>query len=58
MPETTMRAALNDALKIAMRDDPDVFVMGEDIAGGQVIKAWDVADELTLCAFTYTWCSK
>ncbi len=34
MPETTMRAALNDALKLAMRDDPDVFVMGEDIAGG------------------------
>tara|TARA_R110002096_G_scaffold217766_3_gene405885 strand:+ start:8387 stop:9382 length:996 start_codon:yes stop_codon:yes gene_type:complete len=29
-----MRAALNDALKIAMRDDPDVFVIGEDIAGG------------------------
>ncbi len=34
MPHTTMRAALNDALKIAMRDDPDVFVIGEDIAGG------------------------
>ncbi len=34
MPDTTMRAALNDALKFAMRDDPDVFVMGEDIAGG------------------------
>ena len=34
MPDTTMRAALNDALKIAMRDDPDVFVIGEDIAGG------------------------
>jgi len=34
MPQTTMRAALNDALRIAMRDDPDVFVLGEDIAGG------------------------
>ncbi len=34
MPDTTMRAALNDALKIAMRDDPNVFVLGEDIAGG------------------------
>lgn len=34
MPDTTMRAALNDALKSALRDDPNVFVMGEDIAGG------------------------
>ena len=34
MPDTTMRAALNDALKFALRDDPNVFVMGEDIAGG------------------------
>lgn len=34
MPMTTMRAALNDALRLAMRTDPDVFVIGEDIAGG------------------------
>ena len=34
MPMTTMRAALNDALRLAMRADPDVFVIGEDIAGG------------------------
>ncbi len=34
MPMTTMRAALNGALRLAMRADPDVFVIGEDIAGG------------------------
>ncbi len=30
----TMRAALNDALRLAMRNDSDVFLLGEDIAGG------------------------
>lgn len=34
MPETTMRAALNDALRLEMRNNPDVFIIGEDIAGG------------------------
>ena len=34
MPMITMRAALNDALRLAMRNDPDVFLLGEDIAGG------------------------
>lgn len=34
MPITTMRAALNDALRLAMQADPDVFLLGEDIAGG------------------------
>ncbi|MCZ6894193.1 MAG: alpha-ketoacid dehydrogenase subunit beta [Gammaproteobacteria bacterium] len=34
MPITTMRAALNDALRLAMHADPDVFLIGEDIAGG------------------------
>ena len=34
MPITSMRASLNDALRIAMRNDPDVFLLGEDIAGG------------------------
>ena len=34
MPITTMRAALNDALRLAMQADPDVFLIGEDIAGG------------------------
>ena len=34
MPITSMRASLNDALRIAMCNDPDVFLLGEDIAGG------------------------
>lgn len=34
MPMITMRAALNDALRLAMQNDPDVFLLGEDIAGG------------------------
>tara|TARA_Y100000590_G_scaffold454625_1_gene601760 strand:+ start:151 stop:1140 length:990 start_codon:yes stop_codon:yes gene_type:complete len=29
-----MRTALNDALRLAMQKDPDVFLLGEDIAGG------------------------
>src|ERR1700691_4150061 len=32
MPELTYREAVRDTLAAAMRDDPDVFVMGEDIA--------------------------
>src|ERR671929_931471 len=32
MPELSYREAVRDALTRAMRDDPDVFVMGEDIA--------------------------
>src|SRR6187397_1352115 len=32
MPELTYREAVRDALATAMRDDPDVFLMGEDIA--------------------------
>src|ERR1044072_794860 len=32
MPELTYREAVRDALSRAMRDDPDVFIMGEDIA--------------------------
>jgi pyruvate dehydrogenase E1 component beta subunit len=32
MPELTYREAVRDALSRAMRDDDDVFVMGEDIA--------------------------
>ena len=34
MPIITMRTALNDALRLAMQKDPDVFLLGEDIAGG------------------------
>ena len=44
MPITTMRAALNEALRLAMQNDPDVFIIGEDIAGG--------ADALSLFAGT------
>ena len=32
MPELTYREAVRDALSRAMRDDEDVFIMGEDIA--------------------------
>ena len=32
MPELTYREAVRDALSRAMRDDDDVFIMGEDIA--------------------------
>jgi len=31
LSETTIRRALNDALRIAMQEDPRVFVMGEDL---------------------------
>ena len=34
MAQMTMREALNDALRYAMQTDPDVFLIGEDIAGG------------------------
>lgn len=30
----SMKDALNEALQIAMREDPDVILLGEDIAGG------------------------
>src|SRR6266404_3871154 len=32
MPEISYREAVRDALSTAMREDDDVFVMGEDIA--------------------------
>jgi acetoin:2,6-dichlorophenolindophenol oxidoreductase subunit beta len=32
MPELSYREAVRDALSRAMREDPDVFIMGEDIA--------------------------
>src|SRR6202140_1302390 len=32
MPELTYREAVRDALSRAMREDDDVFIMGEDIA--------------------------
>jgi pyruvate/2-oxoglutarate/acetoin dehydrogenase E1 component len=32
MPELSYREAVRDAMSTAMREDPDVFVMGEDIA--------------------------
>jgi pyruvate dehydrogenase E1 component beta subunit len=30
----SMKDALNEALQIAMREDPNVILLGEDIAGG------------------------
>ena len=32
MPELSYREAVRDALSTAMREDEDVFIMGEDIA--------------------------
>jgi acetoin:2,6-dichlorophenolindophenol oxidoreductase subunit beta len=47
MPEMTYREAVRDALSRAMRDDPDVFVMGEDIAemGGSMGVTQGMLDE-------------
>jgi acetoin:2,6-dichlorophenolindophenol oxidoreductase subunit beta len=47
MPELTYREAVRDALSTAMRRDPDVFVMGEDIAqmGGSMGVTQGMLDE-------------
>jgi pyruvate/2-oxoglutarate/acetoin dehydrogenase E1 component len=47
MPELTYREAVRDALATAMRDDPDVFLMGEDIAemGGSMGVTHGLVDE-------------
>src|SRR5258705_1390460 len=47
MPELSYREAVRDALSRAMREDDDVFVMGEDIAemGGRVGVAQGMLDE-------------
>ena len=34
MPKKSVRQALNEALKLEMRRDPNVIVMGEDVCGG------------------------
>jgi pyruvate dehydrogenase E1 component beta subunit len=47
MPEITYREAVRDTLAAAMRDDQDVFVMGEDIAemGGSMGVTQGLLDE-------------
>src|SRR5438094_2340492 len=47
MPELSYREAVRDALSHAMRDDPDVFIMGEDIAemGGSMAVTQGLLDE-------------
>jgi acetoin:2,6-dichlorophenolindophenol oxidoreductase subunit beta len=47
MPELSYREAVRDALATAMRDDPDVFIMGEDIAemGGSMGVTYGLLDE-------------
>jgi acetoin:2,6-dichlorophenolindophenol oxidoreductase subunit beta len=47
MPELTYREAVRDALATAMRDDSDVFIMGEDIAemGGSMGVTQGLLDE-------------
>src|SRR5579884_1812888 len=37
MPQMTYGEAVNEALRIAMREDPTVILMGEDVAGGAAI---------------------
>src|SRR5438067_10917724 len=47
MPELSYREAVRDALSRAMRDDDDVFVLGEDIAemGGSTGVTQGMVDE-------------
>src|SRR4026207_1700199 len=47
MPELTYREAVRDALSRAMRNDDDVFIMGEDIAemGGSMGVTQGMLDE-------------
>jgi acetoin:2,6-dichlorophenolindophenol oxidoreductase subunit beta len=47
MPETTYREAVRDALSRALREDEDVFLMGEDIAemGGSMAVTQGLLDE-------------
>jgi len=47
MPEITYREAVRDCLAVAMRSDPDVFLMGEDIAemGGSMGVTQGLVDE-------------
>src|SRR5207248_561943 len=47
MPELSYREAVRDALSRAMRDDEDIFIMGEDIAemGGSMGVTQGLVDE-------------
>src|ERR1700726_4619744 len=47
MPEISYREAVRDALSVAMREDDDVFIMGEDIAemGGSMAVTQGLLDE-------------
>src|SRR5918912_2196642 len=47
MPELSYREAVRDALSTAMREDDDVFIMGEDIAemGGSMGVTHGLLDE-------------
>ncbi|MEZ5924304.1 MAG: alpha-ketoacid dehydrogenase subunit beta [Hyphomicrobiaceae bacterium] len=50
MPQKTIRQALNEALKLEMRRDPRVVIMGEDVTGGAgtgVDDAWGGAFGVT-----------
>ena len=41
MPQMTMVQAIQDALRLALREDPRVIVMGEDVGQGGVFRATD-----------------
>ena len=51
MPRKSFRQALNEALRQEMARDPDVIVLGEDVAGGKGAKgeqdAWGGAFGVT-----------
>ena len=56
MPELSYREAVRDALSRAMRHDPDVFIMGEDIAemGGSMAVTQGLLDEFGPGRVRYT----
>ncbi len=43
MPQKSMRQAINEALRLEMRRDPTVIVIGEDVAGGAGCEGQDDA---------------
>ncbi|EED36389.1 acetoin:2,6-dichlorophenolindophenol oxidoreductase subunit beta [Luminiphilus syltensis NOR5-1B] len=42
MPQMTMREAINHAMRLEMRRDPEVILIGEDVAGGRGCPVDDV----------------
>lgn len=49
MPKKSMRIAINEAMRLEMRRDPTVILMGEDVVGGQGGTA--VLEDGAICGF-------